>query len=390
MEIFSSEKIRITQKYGLGYKLVDEISFEERKHLMMGDLGQIIYINDVPYEVLTPSYMVRENLKTEDGKYHFIYIQINIETCEYYIGKVNRERWSSIKKYQGSGLKFVNKYNKHKEQFVRYYILSCMNGKESEEAEARVVTEDLLQDPFCLNLVCGGGGTTHHSTEERNQKIREYMIAHPERYQKMIERSKELFQSGKMTHSLQLRSERIKQTMSDDKYREMISKRIKNWMENNPEAYAKARENNKLAIQSEESKSKRNASLKKWRTENAEQYQIYKDKLIEAQHSPEAEKKRSESLKEYHRKHPEAARKRSEASVAKCSKPVNMIDIETGEILRSFGSQQEASLWLVSEGKAKNTNCKTSISSVCLKRYIPGHGVKKTAYGYKWEFMEKE
>ena len=298
MEIFSSEKIRITQKYGLGYKLVDEISFEERQHLMMGDLGQTIYINDVPYDVLTPSFMVRENLKTEDGKYHFIYIQINIETCEYYIGKVNRERWSAIKKYQGSGLKFVNKYNKHKEQFVRYYILSCMNGKESEEAEARIVTEELLQDPFCLNLVCGGGGTTHHSTEERNQKIREYMIAHPERYQKMIERSKELFQSGEITHSLQLRSERIKQTMSDFKYREMMSKRIKNWRKNNPETYAKARENNKLAMQSEESKSKRNASLKKWRTENAEQYQIYKDKLIEAQHSPEAEKKRSDSLKE--------------------------------------------------------------------------------------------
>ncbi len=388
MEVFSSEKIRITQKYGLGYKLVDEISFEERQHLMMGDLGQTIYINDVPYDVLTPSFMVRENLKTEDGKYHFIYIQINIETCEYYIGKVNRERWSAIKKYQGSGLRFVNKYNKHKEQFVRYYILSCMNGKESEEAEARIVTEELLQDPFCLNLVCGGGGTTHHSTEERNQKIREYMITHPERYQKMIEKSRELFQSGKMTHSLKLRSERIKQTMSDDKYREMMSKRIKNWMKNNPEAYAKARENNKLAMQSEETKSKRNASLKKWRTENAEQYQIYKDMLIEAQHSPEAEKKRSDSLKEYHRKHPEAAKKRNAASKAKCSKPVNMLDLQTGEVLMTFKSQQAAAEWLVSVGKAKNTNCKTSISDVCIKRYTPGHGVKKTAYGYKWEFVQ--
>lgn len=35
MEIFSSEKIRITQKYGLDYKLVDEISFEEWNIVMM-------------------------------------------------------------------------------------------------------------------------------------------------------------------------------------------------------------------------------------------------------------------------------------------------------------------------------------------------------------------
>ena len=80
------------------------------------------------------------------------------------------------------------------------------------------------------------------------------------------------------------------------------------------------------------------------------------EKLSQARNSPEARKKRSESLKAWAEENPEEAKanakKRSAASVAKCSKPVNMCDLETGEIIRTFKSQHEAAQWLVDNGLA--------------------------------------
>ena len=81
------------------------------------------------------------------------------------------------------------------------------------------------------------------------------------------------------------------------------------------------------------------------------------EKLSLARNSPEARKKRSESLKAWAEDNPEAAKanakKRSAASVAKSSKPVNMCDLETGEVIRTFTSQHEAAQWLVDNSLAK-------------------------------------
>jgi hypothetical protein len=43
-----------------------------------------------------------------------------------------------------------------------------------------------------------------------------------------------------------------------------------------------------------------------------------------------------------------------------------MIDLQSGEILKTFSSQRAAAKWLVETGKAKNLNCASTISSVCL------------------------
>ena len=114
-----------------------------------------------------------------------------------------------------------------------------------------------------------------------------------------------------------------------------------------------------------------------------------------ARNSPEARKKRSESLKAWADENPEEAKanakKRSAASVAKCSKPVNMCDLETGEVIRTFTSQHEAAQWLVDNGLAKNTNCVSSINGVCQRKHCTtGYGYRKKAYGYDWQYAEKE
>jgi hypothetical protein len=67
-----------------------------------------------------------------------------------------------------------------------------------------------------------------------------------------------------------------------------------------------------------------------------------------------------------------------------------MIDLLSGEVLMSFQSQHKAAKWLVENGKAKNTNCVSSISSVCLRKPCStGYGYRKKAYGYDWRFSEK-
>lgn len=110
------------------------------------------------------------------------------------------------------------------------------------------------------------------------------------------------------------------------------------------------------------------------------------EKLSLARNSPEARKKRSESLKAWAEDNPEAAKanakKRSAASVAKSSKPANMCDLETGEVIRTFTSQHEAAQWLVDNGLTKNTNCVSSINGVCQRKPCT------TGYGYRKKPMD--
>ncbi|WP_026661402.1 hypothetical protein [Butyrivibrio proteoclasticus] len=347
-----------------------------------------IYICGREFNVI-PEYMALRS-KSSDGYFRYIYIQINAVTGEYYIGKVNRKRLSEFRSYKGSGLKFKAKYKKHAEDFVMYYIAACETQEETESLEAEIVNDKLLEDPFCLNLVRGGGGVTNvKSSDEKKQKQREYMKAHPERYKAMIEAHKKLYNAGD-SPALRARAEKIKATMSSEKYQQMMSERIINWRKNNPEAYSRARENNRKAMQSQESKEKRNKSLAKWREENPELYKQYEKKRKEAMCSGEARQKRSESLKRFNQEHPEIAKKRSQASVAKSSKPVNMLDVETREVLRTFPSQHAAAAWLVENGYAKTKNCVSSINAVCLHKTIPGHGCRTKTQGFGWEYADSE
>ena len=67
-----------------------------------------------------------------------------------------------------------------------------------------------------------------------------------------------------------------------------------------------------------------------------------------------------------------------------------MVDLESGNTLKTFPSQHTAAKWLVENGKAKNTNCVSSISAVCRKSpCTTGYGYRKKAYGYGWRFASK-
>lgn len=384
--------IKIWQKYTAYSSIFSNMTENEyydmlAEELIYGGNPTKIFIKDRWFDVI-PLKKLFGLKNREDGYYRFIYVQINTVTGEYYVGKVNRKTWREIKRYNGSGLKFTKKFEKHSEDFIQYFIASCKTAEETEQLEAEIVDDDLLKDPLCLNLVKGGGGTNKHNSEIRNQHIREYMISHPENFSAMLIKNKKLYCSGS-SEELKKRNERIRIKMQDEHYREMSRERFKRWREEHPEEYVLAREKNKQAIQTEASKRKRNESIKKWRSEHQEEYFANKQKQQEACHTVDAERKRGLSLKKYNGLHPEIAKKRAEKAAEKLQKAVDMLDLVTGEIIRSFKSQQEAALWLVEQGIAKNTNCKSSISSVCLKKKCTtGYGYRKKAYGYGWQFSK--
>ena len=379
-----NDKITIWRKFDLAKLSMENISqpilFNEEQ----------ISINDRWFDVLSPSELVRKRNK-EDGYYRVIYIQINFESGEYYIGKANRPTWKQLERYQGSGLKFKNKFNKHRNNFVRFYIASCKNSEETELLESSILTQEILSDEKCLNLVAGGGGLNKHtSSAETSEKKRAHMQRHPEQYQSMLKAAKKAFQSGD-TQSLRDRNQRIKETMSDKKYSNMTRTRIEKWIQENPEKYKESRKKNVESLQSTQSKEKRKASFNSWIAENPDKYKVWQEKLIKSRTSPEANAKRKASLKKWRDKNPqqaaENAKKRTNASAAKTSKEVCMIDLESGNTLKTFPSQHAAARWLVEIGKAKNTNCVSSISSVCRKSpCTTGYGYHKKAYGYGWRF----
>lgn len=364
-------------------------SFDTKSNLSrLGFNKERIAIKDRWFDVLTPSELVRKRHKS-DGYYRVIYIQINMENGEYYIGKANRLTWSELKRYQGSGLRFKNKLKNNKDQFVRYYIATCETAEETEQLEASIVDKHLLSDDKCLNLVAGGAGTSKHPTvAETSEKKRDYIKNHPEQLEPMIEASKKAFQSGD-TAALRARNQRIKEVMSDEKYRDMTRDRILKWREENPREYSEAQKKNHEKIKTSEVQAKRQASLEKWAKENPEKHKAWQEKLIRSRTSPEAIEKRKATLKEWAEKNPQQAKlnaqKRARAAAAKNSKEVCMIDLSSGEVLRVFPSQRAAAKWLVETGKAKNMNCVSSISAVCLRKpCTTGYGYRKKAYGYGW------
>lgn len=352
-----------------------------------------ISIKEKWFKVISLSELVRKRSE-EDGYYRVVYIQVNMESGEYYIGKANRPKWSDLKRYQGSGLKFKSKYKKNKDNYTRFFIASCSSSEETERVEASIVTEELILDEYCLNLITGGGGTSKRpSVAESRQKKREYMLNNPDRYKAMLIGSKKAFQSGD-TPALRARSKRIKEVMSDEKYREMSRDRIKKWMEENPEEYQEARKKNHKKIKTKKVQKKRQKSLEKWKLENPDEYKKWQDKLIQSRTSSEANEKRGKSIKEFNKANPEQAKlnaqKRSMASIARTSKAVSMLDLKSGKVLKEFKSAQEAGRWLISEGITRSKNPAGSISAVCNRRpCTTGYGFRKKAYGYDWRFSDE-
>lgn len=357
--------------------------------------GQIyVCVKDRWFRTLTANKLAQRRKSSKD-KYHYLYIQLNLSSGEYYIGKANRARWSEVKRYQGSGIRFRSAFAKHKELFVRFFLAAFDTQEETERLESKLVDEELLRDKLCLNLVVGGGGVARNYRDEaaRIAKIRAYNKAHPEHHIAMLAKAKELYHS-ELTEARQQRSRWIKDTMSAEKYREMTRERIKRWREEHPEEYEKARLKNKLSLDSEDVKQRRNNSLKLWKQLHPVEAEEWVNRLRTAQQSQSARAKRKASLKKWRDTHPDEYARRVKNMVekgnAKRMKAVCRLDVASGAILETYACQHDAARWLVREGLAKNANCVASISDICRNEAGMGRTRnRKMAYGYGWKFLAR-
>lgn len=351
------------------------------------DKGKI-RIKDKWFKIIHESVLYRER-NLEDGYYRVIYIQINWLTNEYYIGKANRKTWFQLKRYQGSGIRFKNNFKKYEDNFIRYYIAVCKSARETEDLEASLVDDELLEDPKCLNLVKGGAGRSIHPTQEEIKlKQSAFMKAHPEKYKAMVETAKKYFTKG--TPECAARCERIRITMQDEKYKNMTRERIKNWIKRDPEGYALSRARNKAKQQDPTIKAKRVENLRKYWREHPEEFKKWEEKRIAACKSEKSNEKRKQSLQKWKETHPEEARQKTERlkkyTSETLSKSVCMINLKDGSVIKTFKSMADAARWLKKQGITKSINSQSSISAVCLKKTITGHGLKSVAYGYGWCF----
>lgn len=361
-----------------------ETSFKVPK---MFDEDVRVKLQDTWYDVIPLGKLVRK--KSEDGYFRAIYIQIDYHSGEYYVGKVNAANRRKLLSYPGSGVLFTQKYKKHKDRYRRYYICYCKTAQETEETEARMVNEELLKDPFCLNLIRGGGkGTTKDYDEERKKRQSEYMKSHPERYEAMMNAVKNF-----SLQDIQRRGESIKKTMSNDKYRKMMSDRIKKWMREHPDEYAIAREKNKEALINPDTKAKRLKSHQRYKEEHPDEFAAWEEKRKAACASPEAKKKRGSSQKKWIEEHPEEAEARVKNAHAalkeKVAKPVEMYDLNSLKMIRVFDSVKDAADWLLENGYTKGSNPSSTIVRVCKKRKEPGHGVSQSYLGFGWRYISK-
>lgn len=90
-------------------------------------------------------------------KYHFVYKITNIINKKYYIGIHSTDNLKDG--YFGSGRKLWRYKKRYGKKNLRFEILEFLSNRSSlKEREKRLVNEDLLKDPLCLNLVTGGGG----------------------------------------------------------------------------------------------------------------------------------------------------------------------------------------------------------------------------------------
>lgn len=352
---------------------------------MFGE-GAKVKIQDTWYDVIPLGSLVRK--KSKDGYFRAIYIQIDYTSGEYYIGKVNAANRRKLLSYPGSGVLFTQKYKKHKDRYRRYYICYCKTAKETEEMEARIVNEELLKDPFCLNLIRGGGkATTKDYSEERKKQQGEYMKSHPERYEAMMKAAKNF-----SLQDIQRRGESIKKTMSNDKYRKMTSERIKRWMVEHPEEYALARANNKAALINPETRAKRLESRRKFREEHPEEYTAWEQKRKASVSRPEVRAKMSKSQEEWMKNNPDKSRERlakmQKASIEKIAKPVEMFDLKTDLTIQSFDSVKEAANWLLDNGYTKGSNPSSTIVAVCKKRNEKDHSTRKSYLSFGWRYKE--
>lgn len=173
--------------------------------------------------------------RADKRKYHYIY-RITRFDGKYYIGLHSTDNLNDG--YFGSGARLWRSINKHGIECHTKEILEFLPNRQSlREREAELVNDECLRDPFCLNLVKGGGYgwefANSNPSEAKQRASRENALKgtavvkqlrkeHPERFvelnRQMGERVKLEIETGRRRTDLfkgRQHTDETKQRMSD-------------------------------------------------------------------------------------------------------------------------------------------------------------------------------
>ncbi len=99
--------------------------------------------------------MNEQKRNAERRTYHFIYRTTRIRDGRYYVGMHSTD--SLTDGYMGSGTKITRSLKKHGRDAHKFEILEQLPDRKSLIArEEEIVSEELLKDPQCMNLMKGG------------------------------------------------------------------------------------------------------------------------------------------------------------------------------------------------------------------------------------------
>jgi len=102
-----------------------------------------------------------------EKKYYFVYKTTNLKNNKFYIGV--HETYNMDDGYLGSGKVLRNSVNYHgKDNFKREVLEFCVDKGSMYQKEKELVTEELIKDPKCMNLVVGGVGFI---SDEKHRKV---------------------------------------------------------------------------------------------------------------------------------------------------------------------------------------------------------------------------
>lgn len=94
-------------------------------------------------------------------KHHVIYKTTCLITGRYYIGMHSTDNLDDG--YKGSGKRLWQSIKRHGLEQHQCEIIEHLPSREALRArEAELITEDLIDDPLCMNIALGGGGGWEH------------------------------------------------------------------------------------------------------------------------------------------------------------------------------------------------------------------------------------
>jgi hypothetical protein len=124
-------------------------------------------------------------------KYHYIYKTTCNLNGKYYIGMHSTSDLEDG--YMGSGKRLRYSIRKHGVENHTKEIIEYLEDRDSlAKREAEIVNKELINDPLCMNLKCGGFGGS--SNEEPRKNVQRQVILHMRYDMQMIILYKKLYQ----------------------------------------------------------------------------------------------------------------------------------------------------------------------------------------------------